>query len=169
MASPPRNTVAVDPKYRELITIHDRDFQKYSIENTVHLVPVDEREIERLEAQHRVFSLMFDGKLIFPPMTKVENVLDCGYGSASWAIEVAEQYPDCEVIGVDISPHMKPDDTPENFWPEVCGRPSSNHVNHGQAPSISLEQGTLPQFNSRPRCGYFHDSQNQARSKRERE
>ena len=24
-----------------------------------------------------------------------------------------------EVIGVDISPHMKQDDTPENFWPEV--------------------------------------------------
>ncbi|KAK3176798.1 hypothetical protein OEA41_008123 [Lepraria neglecta] len=113
MASPPRNTVAIDPKYQELITIHDRDFQKYSIENTVHLVPVDEA------TQHRVFNLMFDGKLIFPPLTKVENVLDCGYGSASWAIEVAEEYPDCEVIGVDISPHMKPDDTPENFWPEL--------------------------------------------------
>lgn len=40
--SPPRNTVAVDPKYQELVTIHDRDFQKYSIENIVHLVPVDE-------------------------------------------------------------------------------------------------------------------------------
>ena len=24
-----------------------------------------------------------------------------------------------KVIGVDISPHMKPDDTPENFWPMV--------------------------------------------------
>lgn len=58
---------------------------------------IKQAEIERLEAQHRVFSLMFDGKLIFPPMTRVENVLDCGYGSASWAIEVAELYPDCEV------------------------------------------------------------------------
>ena len=54
-------------------------------------------EIERLENQHRVFSLMFDGKLIFPPLTVVDNVLDCGYGSATWAIEVAETYPDCEV------------------------------------------------------------------------
>lgn len=29
-----------------------------------------------------------------------------------------------KVIGVDISPHMKPDDTPENFWPEVRDRRS---------------------------------------------
>ena len=24
-----------------------------------------------------------------------------------------------QVVGVDISPHMKPDDTPDNFWPQV--------------------------------------------------
>ena len=64
---------------------------------TAHALTIGQGEIERLEAQHRVFNLMFDGKLIFPPLTKVENVLDCGYGSASWAIEVAEEYPDCEV------------------------------------------------------------------------
>ena len=68
-------------------------------------------------------------------MPELRNVLDVGYGAASWAIEMAESYPDCEVrspiasrripltldkvIGVDISPHMKPDDTPGNFWPEV--------------------------------------------------
>lgn len=78
------------------------------------------------------------------------NVLDCGYGAASWAIEVAESYPTCsvcrdrprplikadadivynalQVIGVDISPHMKPDDTPENFWPQVCERLSYHHA-----------------------------------------
>ncbi len=54
-------------------------------------------EAERLENQHRVFSLMFDQRLIFASMTRVRNVLDCGYGTASWAIEVAEAYPDCEV------------------------------------------------------------------------
>ena len=54
-------------------------------------------EAERLENQHLVFSLMFDQRLIFAEMTTVRNVLDCGYGTASWAIEVAETYPDCEV------------------------------------------------------------------------
>ncbi|MCJ1277787.1 hypothetical protein MMC21_005601 [Puttea exsequens] len=62
---------------------------------------------------------MFDDKLIFPPLTNPTNILDCGYGAASWSIEVAEAYANSEVIGIDISPHMKPDDTPENFWPEL--------------------------------------------------
>lgn len=50
-------------------------------------------EAERLESQHQVLDLVFDSRLIFPPVTNVRDVLDCGYGAASWAIEVAENYP----------------------------------------------------------------------------
>jgi len=82
-------------------------------------MPVDEEEADRLEAQHRVFNLVFDNRLIFPPVTSPKKILDLGYGAASWAVEVADAYPECEVIGVDISPHMKPDDAPENFWPQL--------------------------------------------------
>ena len=39
---PQRDTTDVDPQYLETVTIHDRDFQKYSIDNSIHLVPVDE-------------------------------------------------------------------------------------------------------------------------------
>lgn len=86
----------MDPQYLEVVTIHDREFQKYSIDNSIHLVPVDEEEAYRLENQHRVFNLVFDGRLIFPPVTSPKNVLDCGYGAASWAMELAESYPDCQ-------------------------------------------------------------------------
>ncbi|KAL9633119.1 MAG: hypothetical protein Q9164_004887 [Protoblastenia rupestris] len=113
------DTTEVDDEYLETIDIHGRDFQKYSIDHNVHLVPVDEGEAERLEHQHRVFNIVFDDRLIFPPVTNPRQVLDCGYGTASWAIDVAETFPDCEVTGVDISPHLKPDDTPENFWPQL--------------------------------------------------
>lgn len=77
---------------------------------------------------------MFDSRLVFPPLASPRKVLDCGYGSATWAAEVAEQFPASEVcsfsfeseehplmsnvhqvVGVDITPHMKQDDTPENF------------------------------------------------------
>ena len=54
-------------------------------------------EADRLEAQHQVFNLVFDNRLIFPPVEDLDSVLDLGYGAASWAIEVAEMYPDCEV------------------------------------------------------------------------
>lgn len=110
------DTTAVDPKYQETITIHDREFQKFSVDNTIHLVPIDDvgsrigrrkywlthgqEEAERLEHQNRVFNLIFDGRLIFPPLHGLRNVLDCGYGSASWAVEVAESYPNCEVNSV---------------------------------------------------------------------
>jgi hypothetical protein len=46
---------------------------------------------------HDVFNRMFDGRLVFPPVPRLRRVLDCGFGSASWAMDVAEQYPDCEV------------------------------------------------------------------------
>ena len=39
---PHDDTTAVDPVYWETVTIHDRDFQKFSIDNSVHFVPVDE-------------------------------------------------------------------------------------------------------------------------------
>ena len=92
-------------------------------------------EQERLQAQHRVLSLVFDGKLVFPPVPRLRDALDLGYGAATWAIELAEQHPDCEVcllplvrlrvsrdqvVGVDISFHMLPEEHPENFEPQVC-------------------------------------------------
>lgn len=109
---PQRDTIEVDSQYLQIVTIHDRDFQKYSIDNSIHLVPVDEvnghpqlligassparqEEVHRLDTQNRVFNLVFDGRLIFPPVTDPKNVLDCGYGAASWAVELADNYPDC--------------------------------------------------------------------------
>lgn len=44
-----------------------------------------------------MLNLVFDERLIFPPVTNPTRVLDCGYGAASWAIEMAENYPSCEV------------------------------------------------------------------------
>ena len=55
-----------------------------------------QEEAYRLETQHRLFNLVFDGRLIFPPVTSPKKVLDCGYGAASWAIELAENHHDCQ-------------------------------------------------------------------------
>ncbi|KAL8900978.1 MAG: hypothetical protein Q9192_000801 [Flavoplaca navasiana] len=116
---PQAGTTAVDDRYVQLTTIHGRDYQKFSIDHGIHMVPVDEDEADRLEAQHRVCNIVFDGRLFFPPVGPIRSVLDCGYGAASWAAEVAENDPDCTVIGVDISLHMKPDDLPDNFIPQL--------------------------------------------------
>jgi ubiquinone/menaquinone biosynthesis C-methylase UbiE len=54
-------------------------------------------EIERLSIQHQVLCKVFDNRLLFPPLTNPTRILDCGYGTASWAIDVAEEFPHCDV------------------------------------------------------------------------
>ena len=36
------DTTALDSEYLETVTIHDREYQKHSVDNNIHLVPVDE-------------------------------------------------------------------------------------------------------------------------------
>ncbi|CZS84969.1 unnamed protein product [Fusarium graminearum] len=76
-------------------------------------------EISRLEVMHGVLSGLFDRRLIFPPIRSPRRVLDCGCGTGDWAMEVATQYPDSEVLGIDISPHMIPENPPDNMELQV--------------------------------------------------
>ena len=46
---------------------------------------------------HAVFNMMFENRLIFPPIPRPRRILECGSGSGAWAAEVAEQYPECQV------------------------------------------------------------------------
>ncbi|KAJ5407866.1 hypothetical protein N7509_001749 [Penicillium cosmopolitanum] len=117
MTSPDSQTVELDREFLDTVTVHGREYQKI-----FHRPPGifwTSRRSQRLDEEQRVFQRIFDDRLIFPPIRRPQRVLDCGHGSASWAVEVAEQYPDCQVIGVDIAPHMSPDDVPENLWLQV--------------------------------------------------
>ncbi|KAK4126302.1 S-adenosyl-L-methionine-dependent methyltransferase, partial [Parathielavia appendiculata] len=108
-------TVPVDNTFRELVVHSNREFQRYALENGVYFAPVDDDEIERLQYMHEIFNMMFDNRLIFPPIPRPRRILECGSGSGAWAIEVAEQYPDCEVIGIDVYPYPVPEHTPPNL------------------------------------------------------
>lgn len=132
MTSPDSQTEALDDEYLDTVTIQGREFQKFSIDHQIFFEPVDEEEAERLELQHQVFNKVFDNRLIFPPIPRPRKVLDCGYGTASWAIEAAERHPECEVIGLDIFPYMNPDEIPENLWLQVddLNRPFTFLPNH---------------------------------------
>lgn len=69
---------------------------------------------------HHVFHILFDGRYIFPsPIPTPRRILDCGFGSATWAMEVADIYPSCEVVGVDIASHMSPSAIPPNLFLEI--------------------------------------------------
>src|SRR5579875_1878428 len=67
----------------------------------------DGAETARLFAQDQLVTQAMGGVFSKPvPVERVYDVLDLACGPGGWAIEVARQYPDMEVVGVDINPKM---------------------------------------------------------------
>lgn len=84
-----------------------------------YVLPNDDAEQERLDLQHHLFSLSFDGALHLAPLPSgLHNVLDIGTGTGLWATEFAEQYPSAQIIGTDLSP-IQPIYVPPNCSFEV--------------------------------------------------
>ncbi|WQF87750.1 Putative S-adenosyl-L-methionine-dependent methyltransferase superfamily [Colletotrichum destructivum] len=92
-----------------------RTYHKYK--DGKYLLPNDDDELDRLDLQHHLFKLTFNGRLgNAPPIDKdaiVRRVLDLGTGSGVWAIEYGDEHPGAEVIGVDLAP-TQPNLTPPN-------------------------------------------------------
>ncbi|KAI1816895.1 S-adenosyl-L-methionine-dependent methyltransferase [Poronia punctata] len=114
------DTVELSDEVRETFLLHNRNFQRYAIDNSTYFVPVDEDETIRLRIQHVVLTKMFDNRFIFPPIPTPRRVLDCGFGTGEWALQVAWEFPRCEVRGIDITPHHhNPDEGLENLYLDV--------------------------------------------------
>lgn len=82
-------------------------------------MPNDEFEQLRLTIQHQVFMHAFDGELTLAPLEEPTHVLDVGTGTGDWAIRFAELFPDCEVIGTDISAIQETRGVPMNVFFEI--------------------------------------------------
>ena len=90
----------------------------------------EQDEIERLHYMHGIFNMMFDNRLIFPPIPRPRRILECGSGSGAWAMEVAEQYPECEVC----------EPFPDNIF--TCSGTCVD-VDHGTGPKQVLSSAFL--------------------------
>ncbi|KAK4231279.1 S-adenosyl-L-methionine-dependent methyltransferase, partial [Podospora fimiseda] len=145
-------TVPVDNTYREVMVHNNREFQRFAVENSIYFAPVDEDEVERLVYQHQVFNMIFENRSIFPPIPRPRRILECGSGSGAWAIQVAEEFPECEerllksvavssklfppiaasVIGIDINPYPVPEHSPPNvdFQVDDLNSPSTFPSNY---------------------------------------
>lgn len=68
------------------------------------MLPNDEQEQSRLDMIHHTWNLQLGGKLICAPIKKekLRKVLDLGTGTGIWATEIGDEYPDAQVIGVDL-------------------------------------------------------------------
>jgi hypothetical protein len=69
--------------------------------------PNDKTENDRMDLQHHVFTLKLEGKLFSAPIPReqtLHRVLDVGTSTRIWTVDFADENPETEVIGVDLSP-----------------------------------------------------------------
>ncbi|KAK2669531.1 hypothetical protein RAB80_015057 [Fusarium oxysporum f. sp. vasinfectum] len=85
----------------------------------------DAQQNEAMDIIHHFLVLTLDGKLHLAPLKDdIKSVLDVGTGTGIWAIDFADEHPQAEVIGTDISP-IQPSWVPPNvkFEIEDCTQP----------------------------------------------
>ncbi|KAH6874386.1 S-adenosyl-L-methionine-dependent methyltransferase [Thelonectria olida] len=82
-----------------------------------YVMPNDNTENERLDLQNYIFLVTFENKLGLAPSndadSKVKRVLDLGTGTGIWALDYADEHPEAEVTGIDLSP-VQPGFVPPN-------------------------------------------------------
>ncbi|KAI6775890.1 hypothetical protein HG530_002648 [Fusarium avenaceum] len=97
--------------------IMDGNLRYHSYRQGRYLFPNDEAEQDREELKHNLTVYLCDGKLFFAPiedlLEKGAEVLDLGTGIGKWCIDLADNYPNSQFHGMDLSP-IQPDWVPEN-------------------------------------------------------
>ncbi|KAK5657989.1 hypothetical protein OQA88_2543, partial [Cercophora sp. LCS_1] len=81
----------------------------------------DAKQNDLLDIVHAFNTLHLDGGLYAAPIKDINpkvKVLDIGTGTGIWAIDFAEEFPDCQVIGTDVSP-IQPSWVPPNVKFEI--------------------------------------------------
>ncbi|KAF8448323.1 putative TAM domain methyltransferase [Terfezia claveryi] len=106
------------PSVFEFTYANGRRYHSDRFSRAKYLLPNDEGEQERLDLCHHMFLQLLGGKLYSAPLQNPQRVLDVGTGTGIWVIEFADENPQAEVIGTDISP-IQPHWVPPNSKFEV--------------------------------------------------
>ncbi|KAL2880568.1 hypothetical protein SGCOL_003939 [Colletotrichum sp. CLE4] len=88
-----------------------RRYHRYK-EGQYHF-PNDDDEQEREDMKHTMVVHLCGGKLHSAPLKSPQRIIDVGTGTGIWAIDMGDEYPEAEIIGVDLSP-IQPEFVPPN-------------------------------------------------------
>jgi ubiquinone/menaquinone biosynthesis C-methylase UbiE len=80
------------------------DRRYHGIDSSGYPLPNDTEEIIRLDKLHYVFRCILRRNIVAPINPNPTAILDVGTGSGRWVVEVADQFPEARVIGMDLSP-----------------------------------------------------------------
>ncbi|KAN0116888.1 S-adenosyl-L-methionine-dependent methyltransferase [Hyaloscypha variabilis] len=84
-----------------------------------YYAPNDEAENDRLDMHHHLATLLLKGRLHVAPIgANPQRILDVGCGTGIWAIDMGDEYPSAQIVGVDLSP-TQPSLVPPNVQFEI--------------------------------------------------
>jgi hypothetical protein len=99
-----------------------------------YLLPKDEKEIQRLDYQHFLLRQALKGNCFAPVherLSKQSAVLDVGCGTGRWGREIATDYPQARVTGLDLEDIPRSTSTPLNYQFQrgnlLTGLPFADH------------------------------------------
>jgi len=86
--------------------VNGRRYFAYKNGEAKYTMPNDEDEMDRLDLMHAILVKALGQKLFLAPLeaSKVHRALDLGTGTGIWALDFADQFMNCQVLGVDLSP-----------------------------------------------------------------
>ncbi|KAL0465249.1 S-adenosyl-L-methionine-dependent methyltransferase [Neurospora intermedia] len=113
------STASIGSSILRYRTMNGRTYHSDSITDSEYWGPNDDKQNELLDIFHHAMTILLDGRLYDAPLPKkMENAIDLGTGTGLWAIDFADAFPNCNVIGTDISP-IQPSWVPPNIRFEI--------------------------------------------------
>ncbi|KAG9547240.1 methyltransferase LaeA, partial [Aureobasidium melanogenum] len=83
----------------------------------LYMYPHDEEERHRMDVYHNLFydkaGLSLHSARLIPEVAHRPRIMDLGCGTGFWAIDMGEQYPEGEVLGLDLA-NLQPAQIPPN-------------------------------------------------------
>ncbi|EPS40087.1 hypothetical protein H072_6106 [Dactylellina haptotyla CBS 200.50] len=107
-----------------------------------YMYPNDEKEQDRLDILHKLYLVSRRNELHRAPInvSSSTRILDLGTGTGIWSIDVADAYPDAEVIGTDLSP-IQPKWIPRNLQIRICDFESTWTLGQSSFDLIHMRNG----------------------------
>ncbi|KAK0701214.1 S-adenosyl-L-methionine-dependent methyltransferase [Apiosordaria backusii] len=132
-------------------TLHGRTYHSDRHTDAQYWTPNDDQAMAAGDIIHHLLTLVHDGKLHRAPLDEnISRALDVGTGTGIWAIDFADIFTNCEVIGTDLSP-IQPSWVPPNLKFELVDAlnfPWPFPPNHFDYIHMRYLFGAIPDWNS---------------------